>query len=1587
MKKLNSIGFKLFILTTIVLLFLASQFTNPNANEKGFSSASINSVPDSQFIIGAFHNAVDLNYLYKDSFSFNTWHQYTGPYWGWLNDSFDHYDIDYKLYQDLVTTKINQNKNDHNMRTLMDRPIIEYLVGGQRIDYQCENIAPNFEADPYWYYAYNISMNNSTRVNDIIDTSQYGNGEKVKWCKVIQEAPVFGNILINSGLRSNREMSFNQVNQWMKDTEYEWYVMPRIRIDSAYAADNNHISDTICKIVVTGWKGNIEAEFALSVSSFKGVSTSSYNGNYMESFYDSLGNLKYLKIDKSKLPNFTDTTVSIFDWSEDCKCDIKIYWTGKCDMWIDRVRIENLPAHQYLTLKEDWLLEKVKYEIDWSKQGYSSSNPNPNYFYFEECQMSHYPMIKELNKQITDSTGNKNELVIWLNYDLFKAHVPNSWSYQFDAVLLKKYLYDYYGLRTIVMGSYALEGWKLEEPVDDYRSSYHPSTLFPDNQDQTYDTVNGILSYKSTPAEYDTWLQEHFDDPYHPSGVNYTYISKLMYELSKQGMRIINCPQAHLWYSAGHKLKEPSNEELELQANLALTYNAKGIMWFPYVADSTVLNTSYYCRGVMDNGITKNSIPVPRDSNVYKQNKYQQICHIDSILEKRGKYIMSFISNSTKNCSYRNYVERPIFLSTTYFCDIITFKPGSGSTNCEEQNPGGLYENLSFECNDDRYIQAATFETGVSDDINKYFMIVNKRCSPYKPEINENGGRRNIRIRFDINPAEFAAANNWQIINLDDNSIVQTFDKTKSYLLDLGWFMPGEGRLYKIAPTVQEGGTLVCDEEISNTTIHCKGMIYNDGYNLTFGPGTQMYFNENAGITMDGGSLYISKEKSNSSVISFYNEPNTYWKGITLNNCYGVCISNAKFRNVNPPDSVNTFIINLFQMGNNLYSNYVNSCNFDLTGSAAAISFNNVGIKIGPQEQLSPPPDSSSNEDNVSIIQDNILSNTFTTDGSNPDLTNVVHMSAYAGSNRKLLINNNNFSVSGQNTGQTAVMITEYSGNVKGNVITGFDLGMNIISGNINLFGNIITNTNPSGSTGAVSGESIGFLNLSPASKILLGGNNSFSVRGSNTILLNINDSKFDLSNGNNVFSIIDSGAYQVHGFGSLDSDTIKAGGNCYYVNGNYIYRNFFANTSTDPQTNYVFAYGGNNTCPLARPFEVDTILSLGEDLQDTIYRLSITPPPDLSPCEMLVKTTNVAEAKGYFETVKSNCEYLLANYANSIQTDDIVNKLYVSTINLDTNGQMTTDLKSFYESIIQNNPDDDNLIICTNYYIQKCKVALGDYSSALLGFQQIMQENQYTYLGLVASWDYAATVLLMDTTLTSGGMKSNSIDNLENKSEEETKERINVEEQKQYELISEKYYSLFEREAYDSTKFKKEDRKKIKEILVKTGNGTRKKNIDKFDETKVRSEKGDEKAKIELKKMKSLKETVKTKKPKDHIELKKIVNSDIKKVFSTGKQNKSKDNSNLIPAKFELYQNYPNPFNPTTKIAYDIPHDSKVKLIIYDILGREMKTLVNNEFKQAGKYITEFNASNLSSGVYFARILVNEGKDFIAVKKLVLLK
>ena len=94
------------------------------------------------------------------------------------------------------------------------------------------------------------------------------------------------------------------------------------------------------------------------------------------------------------------------------------------------------------------------------------------------------------------------------------------------------------------------------------------------------------------------------------------------------------------------------------------------------------------------------------------------------------------------------------------------------------------------------------------------------------------------------------------------------------------------------------------------------------------------------------------------------------------------------------------------------------------------------------------------------------------------------------------------------------------------------------------------------------------------------------------------------------------------------------------------------------------------------------------------------------------------------------------------------------------------------------------------------------------------------------------------------------------------------------------------------------------------------------------------------------------------------------------------------IPEKFDLYQNYPNPFNPTTKIKYDLPQDNMVTITIYDIMGRNVRTIVNTK-QTAGYHSLQWDAKNnigskAAAGVYIYTIQAGE---FNASKKMVLLK
>jgi hypothetical protein len=97
------------------------------------------------------------------------------------------------------------------------------------------------------------------------------------------------------------------------------------------------------------------------------------------------------------------------------------------------------------------------------------------------------------------------------------------------------------------------------------------------------------------------------------------------------------------------------------------------------------------------------------------------------------------------------------------------------------------------------------------------------------------------------------------------------------------------------------------------------------------------------------------------------------------------------------------------------------------------------------------------------------------------------------------------------------------------------------------------------------------------------------------------------------------------------------------------------------------------------------------------------------------------------------------------------------------------------------------------------------------------------------------------------------------------------------------------------------------------------------------------------------------------------------------------------VPTAYFLYQNFPNPFNPLTVIRFDVPVSSQVSLVVVNVLGEEVARLVS-ERKEPGSYEARFDASYISSGVYFYRMQADEpsfrsGQSFVQTRKLILLK
>jgi hypothetical protein len=1499
-------------------------------------------------------NGNDLSYSNNSYFGFNLWHFYTGlsdsiDYHGWPGVNYDYTFSDVSRYRQDLIDKISLN-NTNNLKTLSDRPKFQYISFAQRSDYQCESESylDNDTRLKYGFYTYR----HSDKGVDTVDNSSYGNGEKVKYCP----ANRFSAGYVVRDLRSNREQ-INRGWDWiypMNDGNMQWHIEPRIRIDPSFTIGTANDDKIICKIKVTNFNGDTIKNVDIRVRHFK--TSGVYNGDYLTEY--NFGSDSNLVITYG--PRFNPNK----EWvgNTDCKVDFKVYWTAECDMWIDYVRVEDEIAVQLFRSVDNfdpWIEGEVK-DIALAHPG------NVQDFYIEEYEFNMLPAIKYVNHKIDSLSGHTLSLMTTLNEGLMYVHLPpDGWNNGanhtwFPIPSIKYYLYDYAELKTFFPTFYPLAaGFKSGEIAD---SQYVPSTLWS-SPHASFDTVNGMLAQVTLPNNYDSKLNDCLDEAF-----------KSMSNLSDYMQQEANVPlkvllQAHSWFEMKneHVLKEPTNEELSVLANTCISYGAKGIQWFWYGAkNDRPWGGLVYASGLLNSGGPSAYDGSLRTTNAYGQPKAQEIKNISARLMKWGPYVMSFNNSGRKTCVYRDEIQRGAFLTGTYFNEIVTFKPGTGIPPCEVGE--ALSGNIP-ECPNDRFIQAAVFKN--DSTYRRYFMIVNRRCAP-ENSYSQPDGKRAVRIKLDANSSEFSNFNNWSIIDVERDSIVGKFNKKAVSSVDLGWFNPGQGKLYKVVPMMETGGTFMGDESFGNVAFNFNAPVNTNGKNLTIGGNTSIYFKDTCRLRMSGGSFKCgsyTETMGPTKAINFTGQGSSKWKGLSLSNMDTVSINNTLIYNVDSTaiydDTLGVETKHGITIINTKVVNIDNTKIDNRSSTAGGVFMYNYGY-------FSDVP-------SVNITRNDILICTNSYDGIYIHPCGWLTMTPYIYLNKII-----NTSSAGGRYGIFGFSLEGTA--IKNNYIENFRNGILTWYSSLDLFENTIDTKNIS--EGWDLYGIVSEYNMSNVYESRLGGSNVLTTLNGRNVCVDALD--INIADGNNIFNINDSAGFHMLGYlpaaypSYVDPPIVYAGGNCFKVEG-IEDRKVLCVWSDLRDVEYDF---GMTNCPLTPSYcdyyiggnPNDTIWyectgGTGGGEQSAEFRIQNRDLKNITAVQTNVykeiyDSLSINMRKKQYALAAQKCMTLLDNYTDSAKTINAVDKLYHALLVKNE----VSELKSYYESFIQSHPNHMQIIQRMFYYIQKAKVRLGQYESAMQGFQTIMNQFPTSYEGLAAKWDYMATQLLDSLNGQGGGEKEIISD--EQLTDEQRYERL-------VRLVEDPL------DKYDKKKFTKEDRKVIVANIVKSFDDKKTKEINKVKELEVKvimnEASNDEKR--EYKTKKTLKEVVCPQTVNTISEHINAVQNDIERVFPVSKNTNDAGNKTIavIPLEYKLNQNYPNPFNPSTKINYELQNAGDVSLKIYDLLGREIAELVN-ETKDAGRYTIDFNASKymMASGIYFYCIKAGE---FVDTKRMVLVK
>ena len=781
---------KITILSVIALIcfIISSAFTGKERRmlySYNTSLKPVSAIGDSGFINCIFNAHIDVDYPamdiglwlneISDSLKFNTVQMYGewgSERYGWFSDSLSPTQI-------TNVNKLMDSIHEEDLNGLYGRVKIEKLCYGQRLIYEVSQNTGNTTTNDGFCYSIIPDSVSSWIAND--------SGRTVRYCDPDTNKAGYICDSIYENFHHNDLYNFNEADM------DEWSMKPMMRIDTA---DFDPQSTTpVVAIIAKSFDGSTLDSIIIRVKNFG--YQNNYNGKYIEKYY--LTNITPLFLTVSGndtnglgkgIKNVT-YQVPYWNWNDSDFVDFEVYWFGQVKVWFDKMTVDDFWGNKLFNGELD---ARIEDEVS----NFTSHSSNLAFF-ADEITCANIPCIKYVKDKMIEYDQSAKLTISTTNY-------LNVRSMRNDTLAHRKFLQT-------------VQPYMLATDIHEIREEL-PNTLPP--------PYTGAGVEMVTPQQYNTALQQKLGhkngvwlDTEHPkrqgSFVYQVNLARSQRDMYSPNSILIVQPQIHGWLYREQGgvaiiggMREPLNEEIQVQAMVAIAHGADGISWFIFQSWGDSALTMPIIEPFFDEMETDEiklaagyglltppeSSPTPRYSNMFGQNKWKYVGEMNTKIET-WKYYLDRIDWKS-GYSVHNDGSNQEYIHAIMSRDPDKSDPNSSCVHdSSDYLPYGYYD-----CSDETYWEMGFFEpiaTSLTDN-SKYFIMVNRRCIPYDETDTTIGDDRQLYVLFKSElPGDFT---NWNIIDLENDSIIAKIVKGSNQYYDFGEFDPGEGRLYKIVPVL-----------------------------------------------------------------------------------------------------------------------------------------------------------------------------------------------------------------------------------------------------------------------------------------------------------------------------------------------------------------------------------------------------------------------------------------------------------------------------------------------------------------------------------------------------------------------------------------------------------------------------------------------------------------------------------------------------------------------------------------------------------------------------------------------------------------